>query len=67
MGARRKADAAFTDIESWARWFIAAHEETLRDNPDIQTHAALRAQVRAIADARVAEVRADERRRRSQP
>ena len=39
-------------------WFLTAHEAVLRDDPDVRYHAQKRAQVQAIAEARVAELRA---------
>ena len=37
-------------------WFVTATEEVLRTDPDVQYHAARRAQVKAIAEARKAEL-----------
>ena len=53
-----KTDPGLVEIDRWHAWFIRAHEDVLRDDPDRAYHEQQRRQVRAIADAHVAEMRA---------
>ena len=53
-----KTDPGLVEIDRWRDWFIRAHEDVLRDDPDVVYHEQKRQQVRTIADARVAELRA---------
>jgi len=53
------ADLAEIDrVWGEAGWFVRAHEEVLRDDPDVVHHEQKRALAKAIAEARAAELRA---------